>query len=72
MHGFPVWADSAIANFRQGLKAGVVLPKALVVKIIPQLEAVAVAEPAKSLFYGPITTLPARFSMADQVRLKPA
>ena len=72
MHGFPVWADSAIANFRQGLKAGVVLPKALVVKIIPQLEAVAVAEPAKSLFYGPITTLPARFSTADQVRLKAA
>ena len=72
MHGFPVCADSAIANFRQGLKAGVVLPKALVVKIIPQLKAVAVAEPAKSLFYGPITTLPARFSMADQVRLKPA
>jgi uncharacterized protein (DUF885 family) len=72
VHGFPVWADSAMANFRQGLKAGVVLPKALVVKIIPQLEALVVAEPAKSLFYGPITALPARFSEADKARLTTA
>jgi uncharacterized protein (DUF885 family) len=35
VHAFPVWADSAIANFRAGMKAGVVLPKALVLKTIP-------------------------------------
>ena len=72
VHGFPVWADSAMANFRQGVKAGVVLPKALVEKIIPQLEALVVAEPAKSLFYGPITTLPASFSDAEKARLTTA
>ena len=72
VRGFPVWADSAMANFRQGLKTGVVLPKVLVEKTIPQLEAVAVAEPAKSLFYGPITKLPASFSEADKVRLTAA
>jgi uncharacterized protein (DUF885 family) len=72
VHGFPVWADSAVANFRQGLKAGVVLPKALVEKTIPQLEALAVADPAKSLFYGPIATLPTSFSAADKARLTTA
>ncbi|TVT38561.1 DUF885 domain-containing protein [Hymenobacter setariae] len=71
-HGFPVWADSAIANFRAGMKAGVVLPKVLVLKTIPQLEALAVADPAKSLFYGPITKLPASFAEADKARLTAA
>jgi uncharacterized protein (DUF885 family) len=71
-HGFPAWADSAIANFRAGMKAGVVLPKVLVLKTIPQLEALAVADPAKSLFYGPIAKLPASFADADKARLTTA
>ncbi|HEX8505474.1 MAG TPA: DUF885 family protein, partial [Hymenobacter sp.] len=36
---FPVWADSAMANFRQGMRAGVVLPRVLVLKMVPQLQA---------------------------------
>ena len=39
VHSFTAWTDSAIGNFRQGMARGVVLPKALVVKMIPQLEA---------------------------------
>ena len=72
VHAFPAWADSAIANFRQGMKAGVVLPKALVVKMVPQLEALVVADATKSLFYGPIAQLPASFSEADRARLTTA
>jgi uncharacterized protein (DUF885 family) len=71
-HGFPAWADSAIANFRAGMKAGVVLPKTLVLKTIPQLEALAVTDPTKTLFYGPITKLPTTFSEADKARLTTA
>ena len=59
VHGFPAWTDSAIANFRQGMKTGVVLPRPLVEKMIPQLDAFVVADPAKSLFYAPLTTFPA-------------
>ena len=66
---FPAWADSAIANFRRGMRAGVVLPRALVVKIIPQLESFVVTDPAKSLFNGPLTKFPAAFSAADRGRL---
>ncbi|MBC6696504.1 DUF885 domain-containing protein [Hymenobacter puniceus] len=71
LRGFPVWADSAISNFRRGMQAGVVLPKALVPKMVSQLRAVAVADPAKNLFYGPVKAFPASFSAADKARLTP-
>ena len=72
VHGFPAWTDSAIANFRHGLKTGVVLPRALVVKMIPQLEAMVVTDPTKSLFYGPIAQLPDAVAAADRARLTTA
>ncbi|RTQ48165.1 DUF885 domain-containing protein [Hymenobacter gummosus] len=71
LRGFPVWADSAISNFRRGMRAGVVLPKALVPKMVSQLRAVAVAEPSKNLFYGPVAKYPASFTDADKARLTP-
>ena len=72
VHGFPVWADSAIANFRAGMKAGVVLPKTLVAKMVPQMRDLVVSDPAKSLFYGPVARLPAGFADADKARLTAA
>jgi uncharacterized protein (DUF885 family) len=69
---FPLWADSAISNFRRGARAGVVLPRALVVKMIPQAQALVVTDATKSTFYGPITKLPASFSPADKQRLTAA
>ena len=69
MKKFSVWADSAIGNFRQGMAAGVVLPKALVLEIIPQLESMVVTDPTKSLFYQPLTHFPKDISTADSQRL---
>ena len=69
---FPAWADTAMADFRQGMRTGVVLPKVLVQKMIPQLEALAVAEPEQSVFYGPIKQLPATFSAVEMQRLTTA
>ncbi len=69
VQGFTVWADTAIANFRTGLKAGVVLPKSLVVKMLPELRDLAAADPTKSLFYAPINKFPKDFSAADRARL---
>ncbi|WP_426492792.1 DUF885 domain-containing protein [Hymenobacter sp. 102] len=70
--GFSVWADTAIGNFRQGMKAGVVLPKALVVKMIPQMRAMETQDATKSLFYGPINKLPAGLSDAEKQRITAA
>jgi len=69
---FPVWADSAMANFRKGMATGVVLPKALVVKMIPQMQALVVTDPTKSLFYDPVKNFPAGISADDQKRLTDA
>ena len=72
--GFTAWTDSAIANFRVGMKTGVVLPKVLVQRMIPQLLAkdIVVTDPTRSLYYGPITRLPKDFSDADKTRLTDA
>ena len=74
VHGYTLWADSAIGNFRRGMRAGVVLPRALIVKMIPQMRGqdIVVTDPTQSLFYGPIKMLPASFSAADKQRIMAA
>ncbi|HEY5392957.1 MAG TPA: DUF885 domain-containing protein, partial [Hanamia sp.] len=67
--GFTSWADSAIGNFRQGMVTGVVLPKALVIKMIPQMESMVVTDPGKSLFYTPLKNFPKDISEADKKRI---
>jgi uncharacterized protein (DUF885 family) len=69
---FSAWADSAVVYFRKGLASGYVLPRALVLKMIPQMEAMVTDSAAKSIFYGPIQKLPAAFSEADKKRLADA
>ena len=59
--GFSLWADSAIANYRQGIATGMVLPKVLVEKMLPQMDGMVVTDPTKSLFYDPVKKLPASF-----------
>jgi uncharacterized protein (DUF885 family) len=49
-----------------------VLPRAAVVKMIPQIQSMVSADPKQSLFYGPIGLLPANFSDADKKRLTDA
>ncbi len=74
VRGFTAWTDSAIANFRQGMRTGVVLPRTLVLKMLPQMRGkdIVVSDPTKSLFYGPITRFPKDFSAADKSRLTDA
>ncbi|AHJ98646.1 DUF885 domain-containing protein [Hymenobacter swuensis] len=70
--GFSVWADTAISNFRQGMKTGVVLPRTLVQKMIPQMRAMETPDATQSLFYGPINKLPASLSAAEKERITAA
>ena len=72
--GFTAWTDSAIGNFRAGIKQGVVMPRPLVAKVIPQLLAddMVVSDPTKSLYYGPVARFPKDFSEADKTRLMAA
>ncbi|WP_207491997.1 DUF885 domain-containing protein [Aridibaculum aurantiacum] len=69
---FPAWADSAIVYFRKGIAEGFVLPKSLVVKMIPQMRSMITINDTASLFYGPIRKLPASITGADKDRLDSA
>ncbi|NML38813.1 DUF885 domain-containing protein [Chitinophaga sp. G-6-1-13] len=69
MTAFMDWADTCIANFNKGIQAGVVLPKALVKLMIPQMEALAEKDTAKNIFYKPLSKFPASFTTADKQRI---
>jgi uncharacterized protein (DUF885 family) len=71
MAHFPAWADTAIANMRRGMAQGFVLPKSLIVKILPQLKPMAEAATDKHLFYQPIFKLSSNTNIQskDKTRL---
>jgi uncharacterized protein (DUF885 family) len=69
---FTAWSDSAIVYFRKGIAANYVLPKAIVVKMIPQMTAMLTTGATNSLFYSPIKLMPASFSDSDKKRLTAA
>ena len=68
----PALFEQAIANMREGVQAGVVQPKLLMQKVLPQLDGVVSDDPQKTPFWGPISNLPADFSDADKKRLTEA
>ncbi len=65
----PAIFDTAIANMREGIASGVVQPRVLMLKVLPQLESIIQDKPEDTLFWGPISKLPADFSDADKTRL---
>lgn len=69
MQGFQKVVDDAIANMREGVATGVVQPRVLMERVLPQLSAHVVDDPTSSLFWGPITNLPAEFTPAERQRL---
>jgi uncharacterized protein (DUF885 family) len=69
---FAAWSDSAIIYFKKGIAQNFVLPKALVIKMVPQLEALPTDDVTKSVFYGPINKFPAGFAEMDKTRFTEA
>ncbi len=68
----PILMDQAIANMRVGMANGVVQPRALMLKVLPQLDALIKPKVEDTLFWGPIKNFPADFSTADKTRLTDA
>jgi len=66
---FRTYADTAIANMKKGMAKGIVLSKALVLKVIPQMEELAETDSAKSIFYNPIRNMPKTFSLKERAVL---
>jgi len=63
------WIDQAIANMREGMKRGVVQPKAIMQSALPQFKQLVAAKPEDSIYYTPVKNFPAGFSAADKKKL---
>ncbi len=70
--GFAVWMDTVIANMRTGMNEGYVLPKALIVKMVPQSKAFVTTDAKSNHFYSPIKLMPDSFPAAEKNRLTEA
>jgi uncharacterized protein (DUF885 family) len=72
VNDFVIWMDTAIANLRRGIAAGVVHPRLVIERLLPQLDAMIVDDPDKSVFLEPLRHAPAGMSAADRARLDAA
>ena len=61
MDKYSVWIDSAMVYMKKGIAKGVVLPKSLTVKLIPQFANMATPNIEDNLFYSSIKLMPASF-----------
>jgi uncharacterized protein (DUF885 family) len=66
---FAVWMDQAIVNMRAGMERGVVQPRVVIERAIPQLEAQIAEDWEKSLFHRPVETLPESFTEEQRTAL---
>lgn len=65
--GFAEWMDSAINAMREGLANGVVQPKAIIKKVIPQLKTHLVSDVTQSIFYQPLIHMPEELTTNQQL-----
>lgn len=67
---FSDWTDTTISNMKKGVAMGMVLPKALVLKMIPQMENLAEKDTTKNILFQPFNNLPASLPGPERERLK--
>ena len=70
MQLYSVWIDSAIVYMKKGIEKGVVIPKSLTVKIIPQFEDMVTPNIEDNLFYTTIKSMPSSFTDAQKEAIK--
>jgi uncharacterized protein (DUF885 family) len=64
------WLASAETRMKEGITTTNVLPKSLVVKVLPQLKAMTNPNTEEHLFYSPIKNFPESFSDEEKESLK--
>ncbi|MDJ0812304.1 MAG: DUF885 domain-containing protein [Woeseiaceae bacterium] len=69
---FVVYADQAITNMKEGMQEGVVQPRILMAKSLPQIQSQVVDSAEESGFWAPVENMPDDFSDADRERLTAA
>ncbi len=66
---YAVWIDSAIVYMKKGIEKGMVLPKTLTVKVIPQFEEIITPKIEDNIFYSTLKTFPTDFTEAQKSNL---
>jgi uncharacterized protein (DUF885 family) len=69
---FEKWMNQAIENMRAGASKGIVQPRIVMERVLPQLASMIVEDPTRSLFYRPVANFPDAVPAADRERLKQA
>jgi uncharacterized protein (DUF885 family) len=69
---YSVWIDSAMVYMKKGMSKGMVLPKSLTTKLIPQFEEMVTPTTEENLFYSSIKNIPADFSENTKTEIKKA
>lgn len=67
--GFSQWVDTAIANMKEGVARGIVQPRILMERVLPQLEPLMTDDPGKNVLFGPLQMIPADLAAADKDKL---
>jgi uncharacterized protein (DUF885 family) len=69
---FPRWVDAAIVAMREGMSRGIVHPRAVMAKTVPQLASLAATDVETSIFYGPVGLMSKDWPAAERDRLEAA
>jgi uncharacterized protein (DUF885 family) len=72
LNQLPAWIDQAIANMKQGVRAGIVQPTPIIVAMLPQFKQLRSDTPEASIYYSPVKNFPSSFSAADKQKLTAA
>jgi len=63
------WLSSTEAKMKEGMEKGHVLPKSLIVKVLPQLQSQTIKNIDQHLFYQPIKNMPTDFTDEQKASL---
>ena len=69
LDGYLGWMASAESKMKEGIETKQVLPKSLIAKVLPQLEALTNENIEEHLFYQPVKNFPENFSAEEKTTL---
>ncbi|WP_303317884.1 DUF885 domain-containing protein [Flavivirga abyssicola] len=69
VEAYLVWLNSAKLKMKEGIKTGYVLPKSLIIKVIPQFESLSEGRVEDHLYFSPIKNIPEVFTDEERKEL---
>jgi len=70
LEGYVKWFETAEMRLSQGIENKVVLPRVLVTRLLPQIEAQIVEDVEQSIFFAPLKSMPDTIDEVQQQALK--